>query len=147
MGVPIFFVLSGFLISYTVFKSGADFNWKKYGARRFAKIIPPFYLSILVFALVKLVTVHPPNLLLSMIASATTWESFRDVPDLCSVYWTLYIEIHFYLVLPLVYLAARKMTKYPEYVTFLIFLIIPSLITWSIPPLPGYSRELWIISC
>ena len=49
-GVPLFFVLSGFLISLIVFDDRKPFSWHVYGMRRFAKIFPPFALSLLIFA-------------------------------------------------------------------------------------------------
>ena len=53
MGVPIFFVLSGFLISYPFFQQrAADARFwhpRGYFRRRAAKILPPFYLSLLLF--------------------------------------------------------------------------------------------------
>ena len=53
MGVPIFFVLSGFLISYPFFQKRVDnpqfWYQRGYASRRLAKILPPFYLSIILF--------------------------------------------------------------------------------------------------
>src|SRR5579859_2245497 len=53
MGVPIFFVLSGFLISYPFFLKRMEnpqaWYQRGYVWRRAAKILPPFYLSIVIF--------------------------------------------------------------------------------------------------
>ena len=64
VGVPIFFVLSGFLISLPFFtgrQANADFWYPKgYARRRLAKIMPPFYLSILFFAVFYWFRFHDP---------------------------------------------------------------------------------------
>jgi peptidoglycan/LPS O-acetylase OafA/YrhL len=77
MGVPIFFVLSGFLIAYTVMKAGGDFDVPAYAARRAAKILPPFYLALLVFGLMATVWKGPAGQWESTLAFATTHAHFR----------------------------------------------------------------------
>ena len=49
MGVSIFFVLSGFLITQSLLRAGSTFDAYSYAVRRAAKIIPPFALTMLLF--------------------------------------------------------------------------------------------------
>jgi peptidoglycan/LPS O-acetylase OafA/YrhL len=129
MGVPIFFVLSGFLISHTVFKSRDNFEVFPYALRRAAKIIPPFYLSIFIFCVFFYFWKGTPGLVWSALAFATTAAHFiNNEPDVNVVYWTLYIEIHFYVLFPLVYFALRRITLHAEFAVFAIFAIVPFLI-------------------
>ena len=132
MGVPIFFILSGFLISYGVFKAGAKFNWRSYALRRITKIAPPFYLTSLIYATCYLV-LHlqtPAELVVTVLASTSPLGEVIGTRDISPVVWSLYVEMQFYLTLPLVYVTARRFTRYPEYATFLVYLIVPRLVIW-----------------
>jgi peptidoglycan/LPS O-acetylase OafA/YrhL len=136
MGVSIFFVLSGFLISYAVFKSRNKFEIFPYALRRAAKIIPPFYLSIFIFCVFFYFWKGTHGLVWSALAFATTAAHFiSSEPDVNVVYWTLYIEIHFYVLFPLLYFSLRRITHHAEFAVFAIFAIIPFLIRiFTYPP-------------
>lgn len=132
MGVPIFFVLSGFLISYTVFKAPQTFSIATYTIRRIAKIYPPFLLSIIVFAFLPHFWQTPEDLLARALANLTTFAHFyKDMGYLHQPYWSLLIEIHFYILFPLVYFVLRRTVRFPEWVTFFIFLTVPALVRFS----------------
>src|SRR5687768_12956005 len=63
VGVDLFFVLSGFLVSGLVFREyqrGGSFSAGRFLARRAFKIYPAFYVLILVTLLVERFTDHPP---------------------------------------------------------------------------------------
>ncbi len=51
LGVSIFFVLSGFLISLAVFSIKNKKDLYRYALRRVGKILPPFYLTIFLLGL------------------------------------------------------------------------------------------------
>ncbi len=129
MGVPVFFVLSGYLISYTVFKNPDQFDVLSYAARRFGKIAPPYILSLIVFAGLLFFWKHPGNLVASVFAYATTWAHFqRGWADINGVYWSLMIEMHFYVVLPLLFFGLKRVSRYPDWLTFFVFLLIPPVV-------------------
>ena len=83
MGVPIFFVLSGFLISYPFFQQRAAntrfWHPRGYFRRRAAKILPPFYLSILLFLGFYWWQFHDPAYLGSALKWATGLGNFMPV--------------------------------------------------------------------
>jgi len=111
MGVPIFFVLSGFLISYPFFKGRLQdpgFWWPHgYGWRRVAKIIPPFYLSLIISILPCFWSHDWTNLDYAW-KWATGVANFVQTPTTFSpFYWSLVIESQFYIVLPLLFLLWR----------------------------------------
>lgn len=125
MGVPIFFVLSGFLISFTVIRTQEKFSINKYIARRAAKIIPPFVLSLIIFSLLASYWKGSENILQSALAHFFTIANFTSGwVEINPVYWSLMVELHFYIIFPLLYFALKRVSKYPElWVAFLLLLI------------------------
>jgi peptidoglycan/LPS O-acetylase OafA/YrhL len=117
-GVDLFFVLSGFLLARPWFvaeaRGAARPAFGPYFKRRLRRIVPAYYLSLVVLLALFLpshnldpATVEGPLGVLNIGAHLTfvhhlipaTSSEFRG---LNGVYWTLTIEMTFYLVLPLV---------------------------------------------
>ncbi|HTB85068.1 MAG TPA: acyltransferase [Candidatus Sulfotelmatobacter sp.] len=112
MGVPVFFVLSGFLISYPFFKerekNPASWYVQGYARRRLAKILPPFYLSIALFIPFYWIQFHDINYVFDGLRWASGWNSYvlSLVPFNLS-YWSLMVEAHFYILLPILFYLTR----------------------------------------
>jgi peptidoglycan/LPS O-acetylase OafA/YrhL len=122
LGVDLFFVLSGFLITGLLLESkGHPRYFRNFYARRALRIFPLYYfvLAALFIVLPRLVT---PSPLLEQarehqvwlwtytsnfyIAATSSWSSLTYVTH----FWSLAIEEHFYLVWPLVVLSFRHQT-------------------------------------
>jgi len=98
LGVDFFFVLSGFIITYTTFKYRGDRGYlKKYFSARVLRIYIP-YLPIAI-ALIILYRIFPSisesDRSISMLTSLTLFPSGNPV---LSVAWTLVFEMFFYVV-------------------------------------------------
>jgi peptidoglycan/LPS O-acetylase OafA/YrhL len=113
IGVDLFFVLSGFLVGGAVLRSIADdrLSFRRFYLRRFFRIIPAYFAVILALGVLcfgwpgiegipdfTLAQVIPNVLLLT-----DYWPGDIGVPS-----WSLSIEEHFYLLIPLLLLFARK---------------------------------------
>jgi peptidoglycan/LPS O-acetylase OafA/YrhL len=127
MGVPIFFVLSGFLISHPFFqKREADprfWHQRGYIRRRVAKILPPFYLSIILFIIFYWWQFRDPAYVTSAWKWATGLANFVQIPVAFNLsYWSLLVESHFYILLPLLFWLTRGRTV--RTTTVVIFLIL-----------------------
>ena len=127
MGVPVFFVLSGFLISYPFFRRRAadTYSWYTpgYVRRRVGKIIPPFYLSIVIFATYYFLRFRDPAYLHAAWQWALGLANFiPPAIDFKSTYWSLIVEIHFYIILPLLFLLTRG--RKAHFTTACLFLIL-----------------------
>ena len=114
IGVDLFFVLSGFLISGLLFedyKAHGQIDWKRFLIRRGFKIWPPFYVFLFLTALL----MHGGMPLQGFLACASFLQNYlaRSPIVASGVFvhlWSLAVEEHFYVLLPalLVLLAARK---------------------------------------
>ena len=116
IGVPLFFVLSGFLISYPFFcRRQTDpgfWNLKGYAARRLGKIVPPFYLSIVIFATYYFLRSHDPAYWGVALKWALGLSNFiQPSLEFNGSYWSLIVEAHFYVLLPLLFWLGRGLSS------------------------------------
>jgi peptidoglycan/LPS O-acetylase OafA/YrhL len=105
VGVSIFFVLSGFLITHRYFNTAVKFNWRNYLVNRVARVYPMYFiLTTFTF----------------LLAADTSWKVyvlnitflrgfFDDLKfTLISQGWSLTVEECFYLLAPIIFLSIRK---------------------------------------
>ena len=107
IGVDLFFVLSGFLISgllFSEFKATGGINFKRFIIRRGLKIWPPFYGLLIATALIftwgriEL----PRNALLVSSVFAQNYSHDQHITSGVFVHlWSLAVEEHFYILLPI----------------------------------------------
>ncbi len=116
VGVDLFFVLSGFLItSILVEAKGSAGYFKNFYMRRVLRIFPLYY-GVLAVALV-LLTVYRPNLKADYLAVANhQWALWLYLQNFVAMdwhgfghFWSLAVEEHFYMVWPaVVFLLSRR---------------------------------------
>ncbi|BAY92032.1 MULTISPECIES: acyltransferase family protein [unclassified Tolypothrix] len=114
LGVPIFFIVSGYCIYFTVKRSTSILHFY---LRRWCRIYPPYLFSILlvitVCAFRKLVTgtndvAYIPNNFHSWLATLTlTTSPVSSVPTINWVYWSLSYELFFYLIMGFIILKPK----------------------------------------
>lgn len=154
MGVPVFFVLSGFLISYPFFRgrhTNARFWYPDgYAQRRIGKILPPFYLSILLFLGFYWWLYRDPAYFTSAWKWATGLANFTAIPVPFNLsYWSLIVEAHFYLLLPLLFWLTRGLSvRHTTVILFFVFFAGPLIarhLTWppGIYTLPSYETDMY----
>lgn len=104
MGVLVFFVVSGFVISHSLLP--VDLDGPALGnflARRFVRLSPPYYASLVVAAVVTAVSarvkdeVHAPPGIGSWLAHLLYLPHLLDMDLINGVHWTLYLEVQFYV--------------------------------------------------
>jgi peptidoglycan/LPS O-acetylase OafA/YrhL len=113
IGVDLFFVLSGFLVGGAVLRSIAagQFSFRTFYLRRFFRILPAYFAVILGLCAVRylwpanggLPTFTLTDLVPNVFLLTDYWPRDIGVPS-----WSLSIEEHFYLLIPLLLFAARK---------------------------------------
>lgn len=116
IGVPLFFFLSGFVITYPFARwqwagakqpSWGDFTW-----RRFIKIVPSYALSIVVAYSIGYAAQQQGNAsifqdVVTHLLFVHTWfdQSFGSING---VLWTLAVEVEFYVCFPLIWWCFRR---------------------------------------
>ena len=109
-GVDLFFVLSGFLISgllFNEFKRSGSIDLKRFWIRRGFKIYPAFYLFTFTTIAFWMAVFHKfPK---PIIADLLFVQSYK--PNIWIYTWSLAVEEHFYLLLPLLLLLLIRIGK------------------------------------
>lgn len=103
LGVDIFFILSGAVISFTA----VGRSWSDFGKARFLRLFPAYFL-------VTLVTVMVVPIVRDWKPLARDWLSFTGVQlwsgagTFVAVAWTLYFEVAFYALMTVLIIVMRK---------------------------------------
>ncbi|NPT39244.1 acyltransferase family protein [Paraburkholderia xenovorans] len=120
IGVDVFFVISGFLITTTLLKRPVDSlaSYSTFIRRRAVRLLPAYVASLLIFTLVALLSDPHDKVLgneyLLWTFTASLQSLLGDRVALADQYfsmahfWTLAVEWHFYLVFPLLVARCRS---------------------------------------
>jgi len=144
LGVNLFFVLSGFLITGILLESrGSQQYYRRFYVRRALRILPAFYGLLLLLAW------WPRQ------NHAYLWLSFFYMSNLAPLFgiritypmlWSLAVEEHFYLAWPL---AVRRLSNRALLICAIsIFVAVPLLRAWYFSPeLPaGFGYFTWLVA-
>jgi peptidoglycan/LPS O-acetylase OafA/YrhL len=115
VGVHLFFVLSGFLLFrpyVTAMAAGGSLPAAgNFYLRRLLRIVPPYLASLVVFVAMRTVSgtnVPAPRAVLERASLLFNNDPGANFFAINSVYWSLAIELQFYLLLPLLALAGHR---------------------------------------
>ena len=153
-GVPIFFVLSGFLIWQSI---GRSRSFTDYAKKRFWRIFPELWVAVAVEILVILLLYHQPinwpQMGIFAIGQATIFQFWT--PDFLRGYgcgcpngalWTITVLIQFYFLSYFVYKWLHNKRLYVWGGVMVIFLIIAWLTPWITKQLPIVLGKLYEVS-
>lgn len=113
--VEMFFFMSAFLFWSKCLANNGVGGYGSFLAKRLRRLAPAYYVSVLLIVLVVLVRTHfriliSPLMFLGQLLRwlvfipTPTMNGLKDVPNInASVTWTLFLEILFYLMLPVLY--------------------------------------------
>ncbi len=121
VGVDLFFVLSGFLIGSILISNKHRKNYfSTFYIRRFVRIIPSYYLLLIVFIIIINIPIFKANYFVSGNNVIPTWSYFLMLHnifmgklnnmgnDSMSITWSIGIEEQFYLIIPLIVYYVKK---------------------------------------
>jgi peptidoglycan/LPS O-acetylase OafA/YrhL len=128
-GVDLFFVLSGFLIGRIYFRSSTnpDFTPLRFWRSRWWRTIPPYFAALAVYFLADRVLLHPPH-------PELPWYYCLFLQNYLGMTgfgpsWSLCVEEHFYLSLPLLaFVADRLLGRRSLYYLLPTMFFVPTLL-------------------
>ncbi|WP_426423836.1 acyltransferase family protein [Bradyrhizobium genosp. A] len=94
-GVVLFFFVSGFVIPYSFPNSAAPV--RDFAISRFFRLYPAYWLSIVVLLILSPVIEGKAIPLSHVAANVTMFQMFMGVPNIRIAYWTLAVELMFYI--------------------------------------------------
>lgn len=147
-GVAIFFVLSGFVISHSLFdKEMSGAGVVRFTLKRSVRLDPPYWASILLgisFAYLSARIVpgkeFPEYSIAQIVAHLFYLQDLLGFPAIGSVYWTLCFEIQFYLIYALIIFSGKWKQILIVAACFVSSLWPLDLITNTVP---GLFPPLW----
>lgn len=113
IGVVIFMVLSGALLSMPFWRrlergvSGSEL--RRFMLRRFVRIAPPYYLCLLAFILGAGLWRDPADVAAHVLFVNNLWD--RSFYSVSPQFWTIGMFVQFYLVLPLLFAVAHRISR------------------------------------
>lgn len=108
-GVDLFFMISGFVILLTLERAN---HWKEFVINRLAKLFPTYWTCVSFTATLILFrgmysSIPVPGLLGEYLGNLTMFQRCIGVTNLDEQYWTMEVEMLFYLVMLLVFIGKR----------------------------------------
>jgi len=107
LGVELFFMISGFVLFYPYARralgEGSVLPLREFARRRFLKIVPSYAIALLATAIVSIpIVASTPQLLGSVLNHVFFYQNFFNdkLGTANSVFWSLAIEVQFYLIFP-----------------------------------------------
>jgi peptidoglycan/LPS O-acetylase OafA/YrhL len=156
-GVPIFFVLSGFVIAYAIGDDRVNASYfGRFALRRSIRLDLPYWASIAIgisYVAIKARLQPEPDVhfatVTEVLAHMFYLQDFLGVPRINWVYWTLCFEIQFYLMfcalLGVAHRWRRDVTdRRPQYIVFMLAAI--ASVAWPLIPalhLRGLALPNW----
>ncbi|WP_071789247.1 acyltransferase family protein [Siccibacter turicensis] len=115
VGVGIFFIISGYCMGMSTerdFSGGMTLsNYARYSFKRMLRIIPPYYISIAIWVLIiDVYHIAPKATAFRDIITHVTFTHnlFQDTFfNISGVFWSIGVEMQFYLLLPFIILLCR----------------------------------------
>lgn len=117
LGVEVFFVISGFIIPYSMWTSGYHLrDYGRFQAKRMLRLYPPFVAAIVLMvvldylgALIPGYRGKPPSHdAIELAANLTYLADIFSIPWVGVVLWSLAIEVQFYLLMGFLFVALKQ---------------------------------------
>lgn len=142
-GVTIFFFLSGYLITTRLrleHEARGEVSLKQFYLRRALRILPPFYLVLVLAGLAAWLGVVPGGVrgraVLAQVLHLSNYWVVRfgcaGQPGGTGVFWSLAVEEHFYLVFPCVYVLLCRCMPEPRRQALSLHLVCALVLVWRV---------------
>ena len=158
LGVPIFFVLSGFVIAHSLRKSQVTWSlFQNFSLRRIIRLSPPYYFSIVFVVFFELFSAKAAGELFqfpSVPSLVTHFFYLQDIfqfEPISDIYWTLCLEMQFYIVFCILlglsqWIEQKIQLAYSRHIVFGFSMLVGALWPLNILPdnlFPGLFLSTW----
>jgi peptidoglycan/LPS O-acetylase OafA/YrhL len=123
-GVQLFFVISGFFIYQTIEKCRGA---KEFLLLRFSRLYPAYWAALAIGLAVDWAQVGHKVWINGYVVNATMFQSWLGFPDTDLVFWTLAVEMAFYLLMAV--LLVTRALRFPLFVS-VVWLALANLWPW-----------------
>lgn len=131
IGVDIFFVISGFVLSLpflNAFSNNEKYSISLFYKRRMLRIIPAYYFSLLVITtFLHADILFNPDTFRHLVGHLTFSEGFLypwKKLNINGVYWSLWIEMQFYIIVPLLVVLFKENRWWISFVSILVIVTV-----------------------
>lgn len=130
-GVDFFFVISGFVFAKNIYST--HFSIKAYFIRRFFRIYPLYFLSLLLYYIIIPDNGEKLLIFIKHLLFLQTTSSIQETFFFNPAYWSLPVEVEFYLFLPIL---AMLTDRYRSFILFLFFsfVLLKAVLAWYATP-------------
>lgn len=150
LGVAIFFVLSGFVIAHSLYGRNVTLSLAgRFMLRRSLRLDPPYWVTIVLTIAFGFLSAHfvigkvPPALTVpQLIAHFFYLQDILRFPAISAVFWTLCLEVQFYLIYVLLLVAGGRDPRIMLVSAAIVSLAWPTGLV-SADPWPGLFLPLW----
>jgi len=162
LGVEIFFILSGYVICYSLPPNYNYFNIKSFLAKRVVRIYPAYLISILLVVILNSISHYITDIenhlsIIDLFANIFFLTNLGLGNYLNVVYWTLGLEIQFYLLIAISFMYIKNTYKVVFYLIILLILsslpkinnmdiIFPNLSVFAIGIITFFYKKKQLIS-
>ncbi|MFK8013045.1 MAG: acyltransferase family protein [Marinicellaceae bacterium] len=122
IGIICFFLISGFVIPSSL-KTDDNSGLKKFAIRRFFRLYPAYWVSIVMVVLISSFYTSIPSSI-TILANSTMIQGVFQQPHLNGLYWTLQVELIFYLLCAILFFFNRLHNDKSIFVLIVIFFSI-----------------------
>lgn len=139
LGVEVFFVISGFVIPFSMYQAGYQLkDFKRFLYKRFIRIEPPYVISIAVILIIAYLATtsslyRGSPLTIDYTGLMLHFGYLNDVAGydwVAAVYWTLAIEFQFYIIICLIF---PLLTKEKGGFYFFCILLLVNMVQLALP--------------
>jgi len=105
LGVDLFFIISGFVIAFSIEKS----DFISFVKSRFIRLFPAYWICLFItsFIIIFLGNDRYHVNLVQFLANLTMLNGFVKIENIDGVYWSLFLELKFYIIISLVLLNSK----------------------------------------
>jgi peptidoglycan/LPS O-acetylase OafA/YrhL len=128
LGVEWFFIISGFVISMSLYRYNNIISFFK---GRFFRLYPIYWVCLTITFAVTTIWSLPGRTfdLTTYFINFSMIQNYINIPSIDGVYWSLHIELLFYFVISVLFYKIKTKIKMPDYSIILAYLVV--LFTYS----------------